>query len=193
MGIKKYKYYFRKPKSEIVKDVLYTLFLASALVVASSSPYFLLNIVKGYKKWKKYPKKKLRDTFYNLRRQGLIVIEKTDHNLNIRLTKEGRRRAGMLQIDFLNIKRSKKWDRKWRVIIFDICELKRTYRDLFRGKLKELGFYQLQKSVWICPFDCEAEIEILRDFFALSEKELRLIIAEKIENDSELRTFFDLT
>lgn len=77
-------------------------------------------------------------------------------------------------------------------MIFDISQLKKLYREAFRGKLKELGFYQLQKSVWIYPFDCRAEIELLREFFGLSEKEIRLVVAEDIERSGELKKFFKL-
>jgi len=59
--------------------------------------------------------------------------------------------------------------------------------------LKELSFYPLQKSVWICPFDCQAEIELLREFFGFSEKELRLIVAEDIGEAKELKKFFKLS
>lgn len=193
MGLKKYKYYFKKPRSEIVKDILSWLAIAGAIYIAASSPYFIRNILKSYQKWKKYPKKKLNDTFYNLKRQGLIEIREKNHQIYIRLTEKGRKKAGMFQINSLKIKRPKKWDGKWRLVIFDISHLKKIYREALRGKLKELGFYQLQKSVWVHAFDCQAEIELLRDFFGLSEKEIRLIIATDIGNDKELKEFFKLT
>jgi len=193
MGFKKYKYYFKKPKSEIVKDFLSSLVITGAVCIAATSPYFIINFLNSYKKWKKYPKKRIRDTFYNLKRAGLIEIEKKNNQIYIRLTKEGKRKAGIFQIDSLKIKRPKKWDKKWRLVIFDISSLKKIYREAFRGKLKELGFYLLQKSVWIYPFDCEAEIDLLRKFFGLSEKEIRLITAEDIENDKELKKIFKLS
>ena len=46
-----------------------------------------------------------------------------------------------------------KWDGKWRIVIFDIEEKNKKVRETFRHKLKELGFGQLQKSVWISPHD----------------------------------------
>lgn len=192
MGLKKYKYYFKKPKSEISKDVLTGLLIAGVICIAGSSPYFIRNLLKNYKKWKKYPKRKVYDTFYNFKRSGLIEIKKEGHQIYISLTKEGKKKAGMLQIDSLKIKRPKKWDGKWRIIIFDIAQLKKIYREALRGKLKELGFRPLQKSVWVYPFDCQAEIEVLKDFFGLSEKEVRLIVAEDIGKDNELRQFFKL-
>ena len=75
-------------------------------------------------------------------------------------------------------------------MIFDISQLKKFYREAFRGRLKELGFFPLQKSVWVYPFDCQAEIELLREFFGLSEKEIRLVVAESIGDDSKLKKFF---
>jgi DNA-binding transcriptional regulator PaaX len=193
MGLKKYKYYFYKPKSEIVKDILNWLMLAGAVYIAASSPYFVRNLLKEFKKWQKYPKKKITDTFYNLKRRGLIKIEQRRGQIYISLTEEGKKRAGRFQIDALKIKRPKKWDGKWRIVIFDISQLKKIHREAFRGKLKQLGFYPLQKSVWVHAFDCQAEVELLREFFGLTEKEIRLIIAEKIENDQELKKFFKLS
>ncbi|MFQ6049675.1 MAG: hypothetical protein ACE5J0_01380 [Candidatus Paceibacterales bacterium] len=192
MSFKKYKYYFKKPRAEIVKDVFYWLLTAGAISIAATSPFFLTNLLRGFRRWRKYPKRKVSDTFYNLRRQGLIEIRKRNHQIYIALTEKGKKKAGWMQVDRLKIKKPKKWDKKWRIVIFDIAQLKKLYREAFRGKLKELGFRHLQKSVWIYPFDCRAEIELLRTFFGLSEKEMRLILAENIGNDKKLKKVFKL-
>jgi len=192
----KYKYYFRKPKSEIVKDILYWLAVAGAVCIAATSPYFGINLMKGVKKWLKYRKiyhkKRITDTFKRLQKQGCIEIEKKGGQIYIRLTEKGKKMAGWLQIDALKIKKPKKWDGKWRLVIFDISQLKKFYREAFRGKLKELGFYPLQKSVWIFPFDCKDEIELLRDFFGLSQNEMRLITAQDIGPDDWLKNKFKI-
>lgn len=193
MSLRKYKYYFKKPKSEISKDIFSWLLTAGAIYIAASSPYFIRNLLKSYQRWNKYPKKKVCDTFYLLRKKGYINIEKRNHQIYISLTEDGKKKAGMFQINNLKIKKPKKWDRKWRIVIFDIAQLKKVYREAFRGKLKELGFYPLQKSVWIHPFDCRAEVELLKDFFGLSDKEIRLITADKIENDENLKKTFKVT
>jgi DNA-binding transcriptional regulator PaaX len=192
MVFKKYKYYFKKPRSEIVKDVLTWLAYAGAISIAATSPYFLVNFLKSYRRWKKYPKKRIQSTFYNLKKAGLIQIEKRGRQIYIHLTKEGRKKAGMFQIDNLRIQKPKKWDKEWRLVIFDISELKKTQREAFRGKLKDLGFSLLQRSVWIQPFDCRAEIELLREFFGLSENEIRLVVAKNIGVDKKLKEFFRL-
>lgn len=188
----KYKYYFRKPKSEIVKDILSWLVIMGAVYIAASSPYFILNLMKNFKKIRKYGNKKVYNTFYQLRKEGCIEIKKRNHQIYIALTEKGRKKAGWFQIDSLKIKKPKKWDGKWRLVIFDISQLQRLKRNAFRGKLKELGFYPLQKSVWVIPYECKDEIELLRDFFGLSKREIRLITAENIEDDNFLRKIFKL-
>jgi len=55
--------------------------------------------------------------------------------------------------------RNKKWDRKWRLVLFDVAEKKKRTRENLRAKLKELGFAQLQKSVWITPLDFLQDFE----------------------------------
>lgn len=191
-SIRKYKYYFKKPKSEIVKDILSLLITGGAIIVAANSPYFVPNIIRKYEKWKKYPNQKVSDTFYRLRRRGLIDIQTVNHQIYISLTKEGRKKAGIFQIDKLKIARPKRWDRKWRLLMFDVPQERKISREALRGKLKELGFLPLQKSVWVYPFECRAEVDILQDFFGLSQNELRLIIAENIGDDSNLQRNFDL-
>jgi DNA-binding transcriptional regulator PaaX len=98
--------------------------ITGAISIAATSPFFLTNLLKSYKKFRRYPKKKVSDTFYNLRKQGLIEIQKKNHQIYIGLTEKGRKKAGWLQIDSLKIKKPKKWDGKWRLVIFDISQLK---------------------------------------------------------------------
>ena len=187
-----YKYYFRKPKSEITKDVLKLLAIGGAVAIAATSPYFVPNIIKNFKSARKYQKKKVYDTFYNLRKRGFINFENKNYQIYISLTDKGKKAAGRFQIDDLKINKPKKWDGKWRLVIFDIVQLQRLKRDVFRGKLKELGFRPLQKSIWVCPYACKDEIGLLRDFFGLGKKEIRLITADDIEADNSLIETFKL-
>lgn len=176
------------------KEILKYLLLAGGIYIAASSPYFVFRLMKEISKTKGYRKRKRKflDAFSYLRKRGLIDIEKRGHDVCIALTKEGKKRAGIYQIDDLEIEIPKKWDGKWRVVIFDIPHAEKTKRNAFRRKLKELGFYFLQRSVWVHAFDCGEEIEILRNFFGLNKKQIQLLLVEKIENDLILKKFFNL-
>jgi len=55
----------------------------------------------------------------------------------------------------------KPWDKKWRIVIFDIEERSRNARERVRNHLRQLGFGLLQESVWISPHPVIDEIEEL--------------------------------
>jgi len=192
MAIGKYKYYFKKPRSAIVKDILQCLAVGGLIIIAANSPYFVHHLMASRRKFQRYKRKKFSDTFSRLKREGLVEVRMRGGQVYISLTKKGKAKAGWMQIDSLRIKKPKKWDGKWWLVIFDISQLKKQHREAFRGKLKGLGFYPLQKSVWAYPFPCQVEIELLRDFFGLSKKEVQLVLTEKIEEDKELRRHFKL-
>jgi DNA-binding transcriptional regulator PaaX len=192
-GVRKYKYYLTKPKSAIVADVFTWLLVGGVVAIASTSPYFVPNLLRVHKSLQKYPKNKVSDTFYRLKKQGFIKIEESNRQMYISLTSEGKKRAGVFQIDKLRIQKPKRWDKKWRLLLFDIPEKRKISREALRGKLKELGFAQFQKSVWVHPYNCKTEIELLQDFFGLSRNEIRLIVAESIDGDRELREYFKLS
>lgn len=79
-----------------------------------------------------------------LREKGFIETDKTEMGrLILKLTDEGRTAILLGQEEVGN------WDKKWRIVIFDIPEEKRIIRNLFRRNLKKWGFKHLQKSVWI--------------------------------------------
>jgi phenylacetic acid degradation operon negative regulatory protein len=100
-------------------------------------------------------KSSLAQAIRRLRQNGLVELDQS--KLIIKLTDAGRSQA--LRKKFLDA--NLPWDKKWRIVAFDIPETHRTTRNLFRRKLKELDFKQLQKSLWISKIDC---VEILRNY-----------------------------
>lgn len=188
----KCRFSFRTTKSEIAKDILGCLVVGGMVAIAATSPFFIVNLIKGIKKLKKYPNKKVYDTFYKLEKQGLVNFYEKDNQIYISLTEKGKKKAGWMQIDELKIKKPEKWDGRWRILLFDIAEMKRTYREALRGKLKELGFQLFQKSAWINPYDCAKEINLLKSFFGLSNKEMKFVVSKDIGDDAELKKGFGL-
>jgi len=183
---------FKNSKSELVKEVLGALLLGGMIMVATTSPFFVQNLLRSFKKLKKYPSKKVYDTFYNLKKSGLIDFYEKNNQIYFSLTKKGKSKAGWMQVDDLKVKRPKEWDGKWRVLLFDVVEMKRLYREALRGKLINMGFVMLQKSAWIIPYDCDKEVKTLRSFFSLSEKELRILVIDKMGDDKSFRKYFCL-
>lgn len=175
------------------KEILKYLLLAGAVYIAASSPYFAIHITKNISKIRKnLTKQKAANIFNYLKRRGLIEIKREGHDVRIALTEEGKKRAGKYQVDDLKIEKTGKWDKKWRVIIFDIPQTSRLIRDIFRKKLKELGFYPIQQSVWIIPYPCQKEIALLRDFLGTDKKQIQVLEVSKLENEKFFKKIFNL-
>jgi len=114
---------------------------------------------------------------------------KFDRNKNLYLTDKGVLEFVKFRIE----KKQKKWDKKWRIIIFDVAENKRSSRDFLRSRLKWLGFKELQKSVWIFPYDVQKEIEELMKISKYDQEgDVRFLIVEKIQKDNDLKDWFNL-
>ena len=109
----------------------------------------------------------------------------------LKLTEAGQAELRRLEGNDYHIPIPKKWDGKWRVIIFDIKEERKTLRDKVRRTLLALGFKHLQHSVWIFPYDCEDLITLLKSDFKIG-KDLLYLIVEKIEYDKPLKDYFGL-
>lgn len=179
----------------MTETIIMGIFFAGTIAVAS--PYLaslaiprIIQYIKSLKN--KRDRRSFESVFSRLKRQGLIKIENKNGQIYISLTNEGKKKAGKYQINDLKIKKPKKWDGKWRILIFDIQENQRIKRDALRGKIKELGLFKLQDSVWIYPYDFGKEMELLRSFFGMTKYELQIITNCKIENDSKPKTFFKL-
>ena len=89
----------------------------------------------------------------------------------------------------IKFKKPKKWDGKWRLVLFDIPEKDRVFRDILRKHLKTLKFRKLQHSVFVSPYPFEKPIlELVRLYSA--EKYVRVISAMKIDNEKNLKKYF---
>lgn len=142
--------------------------------------------------------KYLRQRLYNSRSRVSRLIAAgylaTEHNAGktfLRLTEKGERFAALMQDGALTPKKPRRWDGKWRLLIFDIPERRRRARGQVRKTLVKLGFVRLQDSVWAFPYDCEDYIAILKADLRIG-KDVLYIIADQIENDTVLRSHFKL-
>jgi phenylacetic acid degradation operon negative regulatory protein len=57
----------------------------------------------------------------------------------------------------------RRWDGRWRLILFDVPEARRSKRNKLRGYLRDRGFGYLQNSVWITPDPTSEQRALLAD------------------------------
>ena len=92
----------------------------------------------------------------------------------------------------MQAEKKRRWDKRWRVVVFDIPEKHRRTRDSLRSSMRELGFYRLQDSVWVYPHDCEEVVMLIKTEMRVGAALLYMIV-EKLENDSKLREHFGIS
>ncbi len=132
-------------------------------------------------------KSRLNQAVKRLEHRRLIVIR----NGRVRLTTAGEKELALYETKNKPINRPKKWDGKWRIVIFDIWERRRNMRDTIRRYLSHLGFVYLQNSVWVFPYECREVVDLLKTRHKLRPAVI-YIVAESIENDRFLRKKFGL-
>lgn len=188
------KYYLKKPKGEIAKDILRWLAVAGMIYVAMGHPRFIRAVLSEWDRHKKYRIRAKETAFYRMRKRGLIVVERRKHQYAVYLTEKGKKAVGWLQLDALQVKKPKKWKGEWYFLMFDVAQVVRWKRDILRSFLQRLNFFLFQKSVWVHAFDCRPELEVLKKFLGLSEREIKLITvpnkALSFDDSSRLRRFF---
>ena len=141
---------------------------------------------RDYSKWG------MRRTLKRLEKQKYVTVtEGEDGRVTVRINQHGMTRALSYQLDTMTLNKPKHWDKKWRVVIFDIEEKYKGLRDAFRLRLGQLGFYQLQESVYVSPYPCFNEVEFLRELYGVSFT-VRYIVADRIEDDGRLLQRFSL-
>lgn len=173
------------------KFVLMALFAGGFAFAGAMFPG-VLRVVGQYKGSRRYSKKQIGNAIYNLKRRKMVeIVSESGGKIKVKLTKEGKEKIREFSFDNLSIAKPKKWDCKWRVVIFDIPTRRNQARNALREKIKELGFFQLQKSVWAHPYPCEDEILLVAEIFRVMPF-VEIITAEKILHERKIKNFFRL-
>lgn len=140
---------------------------------------------------KNLPNSKLKRSLKLLLEKNFVIFTERDGKKHLGLTDAGRSYLRRTQALGYNVPKPKKWDGKWRIVMFDIKEARRMDRDQLRDELEAIGFYRFQNSAWFYPYDCEDLITLIKSDYRLGRSTV-YIIAEEVENDFVLRKHFGL-
>ena len=172
------------------KKKILLLLMAGAALALNRCPGKYFRILGKLKRgWQDIENQKIRQEISELYRSKLVNVKNNnDGTFSLILTKKGRQKVLRYNLEKIRIK-SMRWYGKWRMVLFDIPERQKPARDALRGKLKKLGFFEFQKSIFVHPFDCQNEIEFLIEFFQIKPY-VRYGIIEKIDNELHLKWHF---
>lgn len=182
---------------EIAKTVLSILALGVVLSVAIVAPN-AMQIFKLFleenrqERFRKYKADSTYKVINRLAKRGWVQLSQKGEKTIVSITKEGKTEYLKFNLDKMTIKKPKRWDGLWRIVSFDIPEEHKIAREALRDLLKRLGFYRLQKSVFIHPYDCKKEIEFIKEVYEISLW-VKYIVAKEIDDEEELKAKFNLS
>lgn len=141
---------------------------------------------------KKYNKS--RQTLYYLRRQGYIRFNSRAEDSVIKLTEKGKVYLRRLHLLSSAPRKPKVWDKTWWIVLADIpTKTHRSQSELLRLRLKNMGFYPLQRTVWVHPYNSVKAINELTRYYDLG-KYVTLLQATMLdaEDIQKLKRYFNL-
>jgi hypothetical protein len=175
--------------SEGAKDVVFSLGPLFDILTSRKTMGQAMFMLGGYSSDRSMIKTNYRTALKRLEKKKLIKF--TDAGSFV-LTKGGKDILLKFEIDDIKLPdfNPREWDGKWRVLIFDIPEIIRAARDVFRNKIQELQFYNLQKSVYVTPKPCEKEILKLARMLGI-EKSVHILETIKLGlKETAVKKFF---
>lgn len=186
----------REKKLRIRKDsfavqILKGIAITGLVAVAATSPYFGFNLVKGLiREYDKRQWRKARKSLWYLKSRGYVrILSESPDGMKVEITRAGERVVKHVDVTELKLPSPAMWDRKWRVIVFDVPNWKSKNRAAFRERIKELGFRLVQKSVWVYPHECREQVMILRKFYDIEQYVTYLETTHSGDEDAWLRIF----
>jgi hypothetical protein len=186
----------RKKKRGIrspIKQKVLLLLLSGAALSLTKSYKKQRRIIYGIPKaWKLIDQQYLYRIIDEFNHDRLIDWqENKDGTISVILTEKGNLTAKQFNPDNFQIDRPQTWDKKWRIVIYDIPHNKKAARDALRLKLRELGFKEWQKSVFIHPYPCRDQINFIIEFFDVRPY-VRYAELVNPTNEAELKLYFKL-
>jgi DNA-binding transcriptional regulator PaaX len=160
--------------------------IGGVVAIAVCAPNALQVLAPFFKKKKYSAKKAIERNIEILVQKGLLTKKRNQ----LELTQKGRLISFLKGYDNV-ISEQKKWDGKWRLVIFDVPHSKNKERlELTRG-MKMHGFHLLQRSVWLYPYPCDAFIQTLTAYLDLKQ-EIIYITEASLPDEGKYKKIFKL-
>lgn len=177
--------------TKIVNGVL-AVMAAGAVVTL---PGLAVALDAGLKHYKRHERQKelKRIMHYMVRKDLIDFRELATGEISYRVNEKGSLRAKKARFEELVVPKLKTWDGMWRLVMFDVPEKRRENRRALSNKLHEMGFFCLQKSVWVYPYPCQEQIEIIRVVYELKRQDIIIAEVSNIDYGYKLRKRFNLT
>jgi|SRR3989344_5657259 len=179
----------------LTKEILF-IAAAGPIILSSlflpNAPQMLKPFLKWRKDWDKIDHRLIYNAIKRLNRKRLIELIQKGDKTYIKITSGGKELIKNFDYDNLALPVHKNWDQKWRMVIFDVPKKKDKERRALSQKLKEIGFYPLQESVFIYPYDCRDETDFICEFLDVGNYVNYCLVETLDKREGDLRKIFNL-
>jgi len=176
---------------KFLEEILWHIYYASEVGMGPRGDirFFLVNEI--LKEIHNCTKRQLNSAVIDLNRQKLIQKKKDyEGSVLVSLTEKGILRA--INYKFRRLEHKKeKWDGKWRMIAFDIPRECQKGRKALVYRLKMGGFYEMQESMFLYPYECKKEIDAIAKLFKLEEY-VKFGLLDYIDGQDRIKIRFGL-
>ena len=175
-------------RGELAKEILKGLALGGFIVLCFAMPN-LAQVVDLFKPRNSRDRYRVRQALRGLQKKEMIrMINRNGHEV-VEITAQGKKRVLNYDFEEMRLNTKQKWDGRWRIVIFDIPEKRKRARDAVSFKIKDIGMYPIQKSVFVFPHKCKDEIDFVGEIFGV-RKNIIYIEASHIDGAEKAKRHF---
>ncbi|HEC30812.1 MAG TPA: CRISPR-associated endonuclease Cas2, partial [Candidatus Yonathbacteria bacterium] len=178
-------------KGELAKLILLGIAGVGLIIVCVTLPG-LGQVYELFKPKNTRDRKRLYRSTRQLEKQKLLRIYRKNGKDIVEVTRLGQRKILAYNLEDMKIKRPKKWDGWYRVIMFDIPEKKKIARREISSLLSNIGAYRIQKSTFVSPFECKKEIDFLGEYFDV-RKNIVYMLSKNFDGEDAVKKHFKLS
>lgn len=184
----------QKKIQNIVLSTLYVGGMLSAVVLMPNAVRLFASLDPAYRAQRERLHSRLIQAASRLEARGLLSITGIGKEREIKLTAAGEALIEDMYAGEYEIPTPFRWDRKWRLIMFDVPERRRKVRDTLRFLLRNAGFVRFQDSAWAHPYPCSDLVQLLRTELGSGKGEVRYVEVSFPEaDDKALKEQFGLS
>lgn len=126
-------------------------------------------------------------------RRLITIRDVSGDKVEVTLTSAGKKLVKLYKLDDMKLPKPPKWDKKWRVITYDISAKHRRASVALSCKFHDLGMFRLQKNIWVYPHECKDDIDSIFAIFGLNpDSSLLYLLSDRLPRESEVRRHFDM-
>ena len=128
----------------LTREILFMVAVGPVLLSALFAPnavQILKPLIKWRKNWDKIDRRRIHEAIKRLNQKRLVELIERGGGLYIKITTNGKQLIRNFDYDNLELPQSKMWDKKWRLVVFDIPDNKNKERRALSKKLKDLGLF----------------------------------------------------